>query len=539
LLQEIVVDEAFIALMGEFRKPKSGVGIIQNCSDNVVVFSERMLGIKLYSWQVYFLNHLQSLVNDTDELSRRGRVKKFLALTSRQIGKSTAVAIFSLWCAVFNKYPGTAHQHTLVGVVSATDVQARKLLYEIKKLIRTGDRHMESYKDADGNMLFKGKRGFFSDLLDDVEPNNTTTISFKGHKPEVHGPFLLVGSRVGSVIKSYPPTSIVLGETFTIRIEDEAGKSDKITDEFHYDYASPTTSATDGLEIYLSTPWTTSGFFYSMADPDGTNGSEQDIIRVLFTCEAIRLENPKQYARIQEEIALLHKDGHHDVVQRAYYCRFVKGENSYFNPQSILEMFDETTAPLAEYKKPCDMGIDYGGQVKSKTVITITTMLDDGRIQRLYHKVYPVGQDLSLLDDVGRLLKDFNVQRIIPDDCPAGDYLNRTMKERGWNVAPMNFRADKVKKYGAFRSSLNKGKVVSYPDDALKIEMLAMEFSQGARQSVIQHAAGYTDDLIDSFVMSCYYYVTDEGVLKFWDWGGSPLTAMEDSYSSRRRGGAQ
>jgi hypothetical protein len=41
--------------------------------------------------------------------------------------------------------------------------------------------------------------------------------------------------------------------------------------------------------------------------------------------------------------------------------------------------------------------------------------------------------------------------------------------------------------------------------------MLAMEYSQAAKQSVLQHAPGMTDDAIDSFVMSCYFFVQEEG----------------------------
>jgi hypothetical protein len=503
--------------MDLYREPDTSKGLIEACSDNVVLFAERMLGVRLYSWQVRFLTRISEAFNRGDS-EEAGRVtKKFLALTSRQIGKSTGTAVLTLWCVMFNKYPGTIHNNTIVGIVSATDVQAKKLLYEIKKIIRTGDRFMENtYVDEFNNPKF-GKK-FFSNLLDDGEPNNTTTITFKSHKETTHGPFLLAGSKSGSVIKSYPPTSIVLGETFTILIVDEAGKSDKISDQFFHDFAAPTLNSTDGITILLSTPWVTSGFFYMAADPDDANG-KNEVERFMFTCEAIKEENPKQYDVIQREIEGLRAQGLNDVVQRAYYCRFVKGETSYFDPQAVMECFQRDLAPHTVYRGQCDMGLDFGGQVTSKTVITISELTPEGVVRRLYHKVYPVGQDLALLEDVENLLKDFNVQRIVPDDCPAGWHIIRQMQEKGWNVQPMNFKADKVKKYGGFRALLNKAKVQSYDDDDLKTEMLAMEFTQGARQSLIQHAPGYTDDLIDSFVMSAYFYVQEEGGVKVYEWG--------------------
>ncbi|RLG44381.1 MAG: hypothetical protein DRN81_04700, partial [Thermoproteota archaeon] len=241
-LNETIVDEEFIERMDEYRKPPKGIGIMQACSDNIVLFAEKMLGIKLYAWQVYFLTKII-----------KGDKREHVALTSRQIGKSTAVAIFCLWSAIFNKYPGGIHNNTIPGIISASDVQAKKLLYEMKKFMRSGDAYMnDNYKDEEGKPRFGEE--FFTNLLDDSEPNNTTTITFQKHK-ESFGPYVLAGSKIGSVIKSYPPTSAVLGETFTIVIEDEAGKTDKLSDQFHYDYAYPTGNSTDAIRIYTSTPW--------------------------------------------------------------------------------------------------------------------------------------------------------------------------------------------------------------------------------------------------------------------------------------------
>jgi hypothetical protein len=372
----------------------------------------------------------------------------------------------------------------------------------------------ETYTDPNGEPLF-GKN-FFSSLLSDEDANNMTTISFKPYNDKVHGDYLLKDSRTGSVIKSYPPTSVVLGETFTIVIEDEAGKTDRIDDVFHYDYVYPTGNSTNAIRIYTSTPWTPSGFFYRLADPND-DYTEHPAERVLFTIDAIREENPVYFDSVSKIIDNMNKDGKTDEVQRAYYCRFVKGEQVYFNPERVFKVFDKELPMVEQFTKECDMGVDFGGQVTSRTVITISTVDKENNINRLYHRTYEVGKDLGLLEDIAELLKRFNIQRIIPDDCPQGDFLIRQMIEKGWSVTPMNFRSEKVKKYGAFRAALNRGQVKSYVDDELKTEMLALEFKEGTKQSLIQHAPGYTDDLIDSFVMSAYYYIQDDNSFKFWD----------------------
>jgi len=521
-MKEIEVTEGFIEEQSEYRVPPPSTGLLEACSSNVVLFCEKMLGLKLYSWQIYFLRKIQERMENNDEVS-----SEFVALTSRQIGKSTALAVLSLWCCTFNKYPGTVGNNTIVGIASATDMQAKKLLYEMKKYIMMGDSFMRDTYTKDDKPLFGDM--FFTNLLDEGQPNNTTTISFKRHNPKRHGPFVLAGAKTGNVIKSYPPTSVVLGETFTVVIIDEAGKSDKISDQFFYDYMYPTGNSTNAVRIYTSTPWASSGFFYRLVDPDDVYGGTPAEV-VNFTIDAIRDENERQHRTVMNTVEQLQKDGKSDEVQRAYYCRFVKGEQSYFDPDDVFRAFDADLLPKDSFAGFCDIGVDFGGQVNSRTVLTVSHLDDNGHITRLYARKYDVGKDGGLIEDIAKLMESFNIQRVVPDDCPQGDYMIRKMKDLGWSVTPMSFRAEKVKKYGAFRSMLKKGLIRSYKDDDLQTEMLAMEYSHGSRQSVIQHAPGYSDDHIDSFLLSCYHYLQEDDKLTIFDWdniGGSSGPADE------------
>lgn len=509
------VTPEFIAQMEVYRQ-KTDQDLIAMCSDNVVLFAQHMLGIRLYSWQVDFLMRVSKA------LKGEHWTREFAAITSRQIGKSTSVAVFALWCCVFNKAPGGISNNTQVGIVSATDKQATVLLETVNKLMRLGDAYMnDTYKDSEGNPVFpqEGSRGgFFTRLLDNNKPNNTTTITFKAYKESVHGKYLLRGSKTGSVVKSYPPTPMILGETFGVIIVDEAGMSDRVTDKVYYEYVYPTGNKYNAIRISLSTPWVASGFFYRMINPDSSM-ADAPIDKVCFTIDAIKVEDPAYSETVMKIVKSLESDGKFDEVRRAYYCQFVKGEASFFDPKKVHQCFTEELQPQASYTGPCDMGIDFGGQVKSRTVVTISELTKEGVINRLYKRTYEVGKDLSLLNDVEELLKAFNVQRIIPDDCPAGDHLIRKMiEEKGWNVHPMNFRSDKVKKYSAFRTMLNKGLIKSFPDEHMRKEMMGLEFGQGSRQSVITPAPGETDDEIDSFVMSCYFYLNDNTGVKMFDY---------------------
>ena len=505
MISETVVDEKFIKEMNTYRVPPEGKGLLEACSNDFVLFCEFMLGVPLRAWQVFFLRKLEASVNG---LSSQ---RKFGALTSRQVGKSWGISMFVLWLTVFNKYSGGGkYGNTQVGIVSASDDQAKKVLREIKRFIRVGDQHMSEKYD--------GKYGtdFFSSLIDPHQPNNTESITFKSWKEE-HGDYLLKGSKIGSYLVSLPPTSGILGYTFSFLLVDEAGYSMKIKDEFFIDFADPTTNDLDAITVYTSTPWQTSGVFYeSVKDASEGVGSFEF---VKFTIDCIKLEEPEKYANVLSKIEDLNRSGKSDAVRRSYYCEFVNGELSYFDNELVPLIFDDTLELLDGYTGECDMGVDFGGQVKSRTVITISRLDESGSIVRLYHKAYEVGKDLSLIEDIEGLLGRFNVQRIIPDDCAAGFFLINQMREKGWNVQPMNFRTDKVKKYGSFRSMLNKGLVKSYVDENLMVEMLAIENSQGVRSSVISAPPGYNDDLIDSFVMSSYFFlVEDMSSFGVFDW---------------------
>ena len=512
MLSETIVNEDFIREMNKYKEKPKGKGLLESCNDNVILYAEYMLGVKLRAWQVYVLVHMQKIISG--ELHYREGV----ILTSRQIGKTTLDAIFANWVLTFNKKCGGLHQNSPVGIISASDDQAKKLLKEMKRLLILGDKYMEkNYLDNDGKPLF-GKQ-FLQNLIDKKGENNTDTISFEKYNDKKHGEFLLRDSIIGSTAKSLPPTSAILGNTFAVAIVDEAGKTDKIPDAVFLDFLSFTVDEYSAPIFYTSTAWEPHGIFYEKCDLEGV-ANDPDVWKCLFTIDAIRLEAPGRYAKVLKKIEQMNKEGKIDEVQRGYYCRFVKGEKSYFDLNAINKSFTEDYRMLDSFKGECDMGIDFGGQVTSRTVVTITCKDEkSGLIRRLFYKRYDVGRDLTLLEDVEALLLKFNVQRIIPDDCPAGDFLIRKMIEKGWNVTPMNFRTDKVKKYGAFRSELNKGNILSFIDDDLKIEMRAMEKSEGSKQSVIQHAPGYTDDMIDSFVLSCYHFVSDDLKPSFHYWG--------------------
>ncbi len=536
MVSEILVDDGFVSDMNFYRRGGPGDDLLKASSENPSYFAEHMVGLRPFSWQVYVMELFRRAVNDRADymginISKASHLdngpllmdindREFVIMCSRQIGKTTMMCFIGLWAIVFNKVPSKPFWNTVMNIVSSTDSQAGDVVTEMKNYIRMGDYKMSEYLDADGKSVFGSS--YFSDLLY-KDKNNATFITLSSYS-EKHGDYLLGGrftpSKSGSFIKSVPPTQKVLGNSPTIGFIDEAGRSKAISDNFINSMFKPAGSRTNALWVYTSTPWSPNGFFYEAVDPDDSYGTDKDFIKPIFTVDAVAIEDKITYEKNLKEIARMNARGKVDDVQRSFYCKFVKGESSYFTPEKVKGSFDKTFEKYSSFDKPCNLGVDFGGQTTSKTVLTLSTVNDDGEVVRIYDRYYSPQKDDNLVDDIRELMKDFVIDRIIVDDCAAGMLFIRMMENEGWDITRMSFRAEKIKKYGAFRRMLNKGLVKSYVDDDLRTEMLAMEYAGNTRQSYIQHAPGYSDDLIDSFVMSVYYFCEEENddKPKFFSW---------------------
>jgi len=460
---------------------------------NPAIFMREMVGVQPYYWQARVLTDIGRAI--------RGEMdtKRFAILTSRQIGKSTLLANLSLWTAMFNHAAFGPHNTTKIGSFSMTDVQSKKLMGEIKKWMHSGDAHMREEI---------GEREFFTSLIDTDEANNKTTVTFEAYDPSLHGE-VLKGAKVGPSIHTYPPTESALGETFSAGWLDEANK---IPDYFYEEIFSQTMNASDGVQVFTSTPYESSGFFYEIIK----NREDLDVKVYSFTIDALRAEELEhaqtQVKSVENTMETLRTRGKYDAVDRQYYCEFIQGKNQYFDPDLVEGLFSDGLSQVKESEEPVDVGIDFGGSKSSHTVVTVSTYDEENdRIERLYHKRYEIQGDLNLLEDLEIIHELFNVQRVIPEVCPAGDHYIQKMKNNyGWNVKPFNPSGDKASAYSAFDTWLRQGRIYSYPDEDLEEEMKALEREEMRRTTRIEAPRNYTDDMIDSFVMSTWFFVKED-----------------------------
>lgn len=475
--------------------------LFELCSQNPAIFAKYMLGVKLYAWQFKV----------AQEVAKGNR--RIILNTSRQVGKSFLVSILALWYALFNKGNTSEFKNTKVGIISATENQSKKIMYDIKNLMSLGNLYCKMNYSVQRGDLFD--LGIFSYLIDDnrsVE-NTKTAITFKSFEKEFG--ILLKDSLIGSYIKCYPPTDIVRGETFDFLMIDEAAQID---DDIYYMAISKTGDKYDAIKIIASTPFGQSGFYYELVDPNDSLPNNP-WTRFAFDVDAIQFDDANDWKRRKTEIDFNIAQGKSIIVRQEYYCEFVTSEQSFFDPEKVDEIFDEYMA-IESYSKPCDLGIDFGGLKKSQTVLTISTIDEETMIiRRIFHKAYAVREDGSLIDDIYEIMKRFNIQRIIVDECPEGDFMIRKMIDLGWNITGMKFAAEKVKKYGEFRAKVNRGYMKSYKDGELQGQMKALMTKQGIERTKIQPPAGYSDDYIDSYVLSTYHYIAEDEGFRFWDIG--------------------
>ena len=418
--------------------------------------------------------------------------KRIAICTPRQVGKSLAIAIFALKAATLNIFPSGVDKRTRIGIISATEEQAKKLMGNIRDLMIMGDKHVE--------LMTGGKtKNHFTNQINKSQSaaNNKTAITFMN----------------GNQIICLPPTNRVRGYTFSFVFVDEAAFVED--QDIFFDSIEPTVAGTNGVICLTSTPNGQQGFFYDLFDPDERYDTHT---YKRFWLNYKDLDNKDMIERIETKKLDMLKSGKEKHFEQEYEAKFSVQVSAFFESKDVDTMYISSLDKLGKFEGACDLAVDFG-MVNSHTVITIARLSKDKTIERIYNYRYSFGEDDKLLEDIAALKRRFNIQRIIPDNCAQGYHKIQEMEQKGWRVTPMSFKKDKVAKYTEFRSKLRQGKVKSYKDRALEIEMKALQEEEGVRSTKIHKPSGGTDDLIDCFVMASYHYLetTDRGV-RCYDW---------------------
>ena len=451
---------------------------VREASRNISYFSYHFLGISPYAHQhLIFKTYMKGC-------------KRIVICSSRQIGKSIAIAVLALWSAIFNVKPSGIHKNTKICVVSKSDEQSKKLMCEIKRLIVLGDISMkERTKQYINSNYYRPK--YFSDKVDNYAPNNMTQMTFTN----------------GCFIKCFPPTDAIRGESADILLVDEAAFVDE---DIFRDAIYPTVTSTRGTIILSSTPRGQKGAFFKVFDPFDIY-EEHEYTRFWFDwgiCENEAVRD--DIGRKQKSMQMA---GDYKSFEQEYEAKFTIDCEAFFESDFIDLAVDKNLTFAYESALPCCVGVDYGMTI-CHTVVSIVAK--EGDYFKLINQVkYPLGtSDSVVFEDLKEIYKRYpNIVKIVVDDCPQGFRTNTDLELEGFPVLKYNFRssqADRNKGYYVFRSQINKGYVKFPPITELIVEMKGLVEEQLSINTRVGKPRGGYDDRVDSFMMACYPFLVQE-----------------------------
>ena len=445
------------------------------------IFATYLLGMQgknlIRDYQDYFF---QAILNN----------QKVALVKARQLGISTAIGIFALWAALFNKFPAGIHNVTSIGIISKSDDSAKKLLQQyVKNLLYSANNWL--------NQTFK-----WNDLLLNlVDRVNSEEIVFSK---------TLTGAKNGSYIKSYPPTEKPRGESFSIVFIDEAAfLNNPDPKNFYYSVILPTVSTTGGKVVVSSTPNGVGDFFYEIIDPFD-KFEDHEFFRLFYHYTINPDDNYSQFVEEQRKIV----DPQHFAQE--FECDFIASGSNFFSAILIDRAVDDRVKESYDGTSPVSVGIDLGWN-ESRTVVTITWKdPNDGIIKLLDYKKFDAHTNSDVILNYLDFLKSvYNITVLIVDNCiQAKDFINE-LEKKGWYVKEFDFhtmKGDKIPNYIKFRSNMNSGllKFPKFPDLINEMKELVQEETKLGIPSIHKPRRG-SDDIIDSFVMSSSVWFSEEG----------------------------
>ena len=442
---------------------------LKEAKANTSYFATNLINVMPYRWQATLFDALDTTSKDA------------LVVTSRQIGKTTAAAMYALNSVINNKYPSGLALMTTVGILSATEKQALRIMRTIRQVIALGDERI--------NYLTKGKvkKFFSSKILRRKEgSDNMSAITFQ------EGEIVVL-----------PPTPSVRGFPFSLVILDEAAHIED--DNFFYDVLDPTLTKTGGRLLAFTTPNGQQGYFHELFQPEAflEGKAEDDYLRFWFHYSSIRDERYQE--RMQKRKEKYYKLGKALEWQQEYDALFVSSISAFLNSPTVDSCITHESLKEAS-KAPCDLGLDLG-MVHSKTGIVISTV-QNGKAK----VIYTLNLDGSV--DVKPILKDlkrrFNIQRVIIDYCPESFYLTSELEKEGYNIVKFQFKTEKIPKYTQLRAIFGK-KQIEIPSEAKELikQLKGLQQIEGVNSTKIQHGTGLNDDLTDALLMSLYFFLDE------------------------------
>jgi hypothetical protein len=266
------------------------------------------------------------------------------------------------------------------------------------------------------------------------------------------------------------------------------------------------TDSPDTKIFGATTPNGASGLSYDLMPIDG----HQSIFELMWFPYFYREEE-----NYTNEIKLIEQEyiakGRHESFRQEYLAELVTKNSAYFKEIEVSNVFNPSLNMYTSYTGDCELGLDFGGSVKSRTVITISVYdKKNNRCYRIYHKRYPVGEDSTLQADILDMMRRFPaIKRYHIDSQGGGSSFYAWFRNQiGTKLDEVSFRGEKADMYRLFKIACYQERIKSYIDSDLLEEMNG--FTADLKPS--KHT---TDDLLDSFVMSCKDWLEEKDTVNY------------------------
>ena len=413
------------------------------------------------------------------------KYRRIASVTSRQIGKSSMVALFAFWAAYNNVYPSGPKKDTKIMIVSQTEKAAKDLLKTIDGFITMADERMAIYTQ---NYAFYQTDYFRSRI------KNSTQF-------EIH---FARGS-----IKVYPPTASVRGNSIDVLVIDEAAwLNNTDPDYFFASDALPTTTATNGKTFLFSTPKGNSGFFYDVIRPMNEQPL-QGWRRIWFPWTIVKDE--KILENIWQTREAYISKGDELDFKIEYEASFLSGKHSFFAPHIIDQCVYQHLQEELSHKGAVIAGIDYGDTHSRTVVVLVHYDPKNDKITLLTYKEFDQGfNNADLPDYIDHLVKSgrYNIDRLVVDDCVGGKTANEHLRRRGYKIDFFQFSSSKHEFYEYLKVAFSKNQIMLYNDPNLLNQLKSLESyeTQGGRTQ-IKKPNGGRDDLADAFMLACSPFI--------------------------------
>lgn len=451
----------------EFSKPILKMSL-RYAKKHPFLWGKWVCGINPYDYQFKML----------DEMSMS---KLLICNTSRQIGKSLVLAMFAFWAAYNNIFPVGIDNRTKIGIVSATEDQAKKLLRDIFTVVQNAD-------------------GIFAKLTKGTEYSSTTY--FTGKMREKPTAYKL--SFTGGSIECFPPTKKVRGNSLSFLMIDEGdflGSDDP--NYFFYSEALPTLKKTDGSCFPFSTPKGTPSWYQDIFRPEEPNPSS-GWKRIWYNWTVYQDDWVNGWTRYKQAV----ENGTLKDFEAEYEAKFTSARYSFFDPIKI----DKCTADrgsIDESNEKVYAGVDFGS-VTSRTAVTLAYFdLKEQKSVILNSKEFPQKYENDKLVEYFKKIKQrYRLHTIITEKCPAGDTPIALLKRAGFRVLEFNSKADKITSYENLQIAINNERVELYKDKTMISQLKGLEAHEtNMGNTQIKKAPGTLDDVADSVMFAVSEFI--------------------------------